>query len=87
MGILVWIMTGIAIWHFAVFVPDRFRGGIVGAFVAAVIGAFTIGMVIHVAGGGDLDHTGITTLLQGAVGAMIGLAASYLWGVRRETVP
>ena len=33
---LVWVMMGIAIWHFAVFVPDRFWGGIVGAFVAAI---------------------------------------------------
>lgn len=32
-------MVGIAIWHFAVLVPDRFWGGIVGAFVVAVPGA------------------------------------------------
>ena len=34
-GLLVWGMMGIAVWHFAVFVPDRFWGGIVGAFLAA----------------------------------------------------
>ena len=32
MSMLVWVMMGIAIWHFMVFVPDRFWGGIVGAF-------------------------------------------------------
>ena len=32
MNLLVWVMMGIAIWHFAVFVPDHFWGGIVGAF-------------------------------------------------------
>ena len=35
MTLLVWVMMGIAIWHFAVFVPDHFWGGIVGAFLAA----------------------------------------------------
>ena len=39
MNFLVWVMMGIAIWHFAVFVPDRFWGGIVGAFGAAAVGA------------------------------------------------
>ena len=35
MSMLVWVMMGIAVWHFTVFVPDRFWGGIVGAFLAA----------------------------------------------------
>ena len=39
MNFLVWVMMGIAVWHFAVFVPDRFWGGIVGAFGAAAVGA------------------------------------------------
>ena len=38
MNLLVWVMMGIAIWHFAIFVPDRFWGGIVGAFGSAVVG-------------------------------------------------
>ena len=29
--ILVWVTTGVALWHFTVFLPDRFWGGIVGA--------------------------------------------------------
>ena len=36
MSMLVWVMMGIAIWHFTVFVPDRFWGGIVGAFLVAI---------------------------------------------------
>ncbi len=36
MSILVWAMMGIAIRHFAVLVPDRFTGGIIGAFLAAL---------------------------------------------------
>ena len=31
MGLLAWVMMGIAIWHFTIFIPDRFWGGIVGA--------------------------------------------------------
>ena len=32
MAMVVWVMMGIAVWHFTVFLPDRFYGGIVGAF-------------------------------------------------------
>ena len=39
MAMVVWVMMGIAVWHFTVFLPDRFCGGIVGAFVAAFVGA------------------------------------------------
>ena len=37
MGLLVWIMTAIALWHFTIFLPDRWWSGIVGAFVGAVV--------------------------------------------------
>ena len=33
MGALVWIMVGLAIWHFTVWLPDNFYGGIVGALL------------------------------------------------------
>ena len=42
MSILIWAMVGIAVWHFAVLVPDRFWGGIIGAFLAALLGASRI---------------------------------------------
>ena len=44
MSMVVWVMMGIALWHFAVFVPDRFWGGIVGAFLTAIVGAAGAGM-------------------------------------------
>jgi len=34
---LVWVMVGLAIWHFSIFLPDRWLGGIIGAFVGAVL--------------------------------------------------
>jgi hypothetical protein len=46
MSVLVWAMMGIAFWHFAVLVPDRFWGGIIGAFLAAVAGALLSGLAL-----------------------------------------
>ena len=43
MGMLGWVMMGLAIWHFTIFLPDRFWGGIVGAFVGSLVGAIVIG--------------------------------------------
>ena len=43
MALLVWFTMGIALWHFTVFLPDRFWQGIVGAFLGAVIGAVVFG--------------------------------------------
>ena len=39
MAVLVWFTVGVALWHFTVFFPDRFWGGIVGALLGAVAGA------------------------------------------------
>ena len=82
MGLLVWAMMGIAIWHFAVFVPDRFWGGIVGAFVAAVAGALVIGLIVQGFAGRDIDTTDLGTALVAVPGAAIGLAVSFGLGVR-----
>ena len=46
MSVLVWIMIGIAVWHFAVLVPDRFVGGIIGALLAAVGGGLLSGYLL-----------------------------------------
>ena len=84
MGMLVWIMVGLAVWHFTVFVPDHFWGGIVGAFVGACIGAALFGLLIH---GFDVpgnDETDILTALEAIPGAIAGLGAVYFLGLRRE---
>ena len=46
MGLLAWVMMGLAIWHFTIFLPDRFWGGIVGAFVGSLVGAIVVGLII-----------------------------------------
>jgi hypothetical protein len=81
MNFLVWAMMGIAIWHFAIFVPDRFWGGIVGAFIFATISAVVIGLALA---GGKVDNTSLTTAFEAIPGAVAGLAACYFIGVRRE---
>ena len=47
MALVVWVMMGIAVWHFTVFLPDRFWGGIVGAFLAAFVAAALFGFVVN----------------------------------------
>ena len=58
MSLLVWAMMGIALWHFTVFVPDRFWGGIVGAFLASAIACGAVRLLRqrrHRAGQSDTD--------------------------------
>jgi hypothetical protein len=81
MSFLVWAMMGIAVWHFAVFVPDRFWGGIVGAFGAAAVGAVVVGLILS---GVKIDDPSLVTALEAVPGALLGLAASWFYGARRE---
>jgi hypothetical protein len=84
MSMLVWVMMGIAIWHFAVFVPDRFIGGIVGALLAAIAGAALFGLVIHGFSVPGQDDTNLSASLEAIPGALLGLGACWLIGSRRE---
>lgn len=84
MAALVWFTTGVAIWHFAVLLPDRFRGGIVGALVGASAGAMVSGALAQVALGDSIGQTDIATVLYAVPGALAGLAAVYALGVRQE---
>jgi len=82
MSLVVWVMMGIAVWHFTVFVPDRFWGGIVGAFLAAAVAAAIFGFVVNGATVPGKSDTELVQALVAVPGAMIGLALSYLWGSR-----
>lgn len=84
MALLVFFTIGIAIWHFAVFVPDRFWQGIVGAFIGAVLGAVIFGLIVQQATGRDLGDTDISTALIAIPGTLIGLAIVYVIGARAE---
>ncbi len=82
MAFLVFFTMGIALWHFTVFVPDRFWQGIVGAFVGSVIGALLVGTIILVASGESVGNTSIGTALSAIPGVAIGLGVVWLIGSR-----
>jgi uncharacterized membrane protein YeaQ/YmgE (transglycosylase-associated protein family) len=86
-SLFVWIMMGIALWHFAVWVPDKFWGGIVGAFVVAIIGAVVVGFILagfQIIGRHDLT---IAAAFEAIPGAVIALAASWFYGRHLEEHP
>ena len=84
MALFGWIMMAIALWHFTVFLPDRFWAGIVGAFLWSVLGAVIFGAAIH---GFDLpsqDDTNVLTILEAVPGTLLGLAVAWFLGIRQE---
>ena len=84
MAALAWVMMAIAIWHFTVFLPDRFWSGIVGAFLFSILGALVFGLAIH---GFDVpgeDDLSLVTALEAVPGTLLGLAACWLIGTRSE---
>ncbi|MGZ5340826.1 MAG: hypothetical protein ACXWED_05380 [Solirubrobacterales bacterium] len=84
MAPLVWLTMGIALWHFTVFVPDRFWSGIVGAFLGAISGAMISGAMFQIAQGNSIGQTDITTALAAVPGTLVGLAVIYAIGARAE---
>ena len=89
MGLLGWVMIGLAIWHFTIFLPDRFWAGIVGALVGSLVGAIITGFLIYAISSGTLGVPGekatdIGVVLYSVPGALLGIAVVYALGVRRE---
>jgi outer membrane lipoprotein SlyB len=82
MAALVWFTMGVALWHFTVFIPDRFRGGIVGAFIGAAAGAMVSGAIAQIALGKTIGDTDLATAIYAIPGTLIGLAIVYAMGVR-----
>jgi hypothetical protein len=84
MAILAWTMMGLAIWHFTIFLPDRFWGGIVGACLGALVGALIVGLAVNGFAVPSRADTHLLSAIEAIPGAMLGIAAVYLEGVRRE---
>ena len=87
MGALVWVMMGLALWHFTIFVPDRFWAGIVGAFLGALIGAVLFGLLLNGFSVPGQNDTDVMTALEAVPGALIGIAAAYFYGVSQGNEP
>ena len=85
MALVVWFTMGIALWHFTIFLPDRFWQGIVGAFLGSVLGAVIFGALTLPLTGKSLGDTDISTALLAIPGVAIGLAVVWAVGVRAES--
>jgi hypothetical protein len=84
MALVVWFTMGLALWHFTVFVPDRFWQGIVGALLGAVTGAMISGAIVQIATGRTIGDTDIGTALMAIPGTIAGLIVVYMVGLRSE---
>ena len=84
MGLLAWVIMGLAVWHFTIWLPDRFWGGIVGAFIGSIIGAILFGLIIHGFSIPGTRGTHLITAIEGIPGSLIGMAVVYAEGIRRE---
>jgi len=87
MSVFVWTMIGIAVWHFTIFLPDRWAGGIVGAFLAAWLGGLLTGFVFEGLTIPTDNPPGMLHVMWAVPGSILGLALSWLVGdynLRRE---
>jgi hypothetical protein len=84
MGMLAWVMMGLALWHFTIWLPDHFWGGIVGALIGALVGAALFGWAINGFSIPGRHATDIATVLEAIPGTLIGLAVVWFEGLRRE---
>ncbi len=82
MAIVVWFTVALALWHFTIFVPDRFWQGIIGALVGSVTGGVISGFLIQIAMGRDLNETDLLTFFAAVPGFVIGAAVVYWVGER-----
>ncbi len=84
MAMVVWFTMGLALWHFTVFIPDRFWQGIVGALLGATTGAVVFGAIVQAASGRSLGDTDLLTALIAIPGTALGLAVVWAIGSREQ---
>jgi hypothetical protein len=82
MAVLVWVSMATALWHFAIFVPDRFHGGLIGAFLFANGGAVFAGLALEGFALPALAVVGMRDAISGGFGGAAGLTAAYVYGAR-----
>ena len=82
MSVVVWTMVGIALWHFTVLLPDKFAGGIMGAFLAALVGSLVTGYALPWPGIPTRTRPGFPRV-SGRSRVRSPHSRCYLWGSRR----
>ena len=84
MAALTWVLIALAIWHFTIFVPDKFWGGIVGGFVFSMIGGVLGGWLLSGLSMPSRADTDVATVLLGIPGTLVALTALWFYGARKE---
>ena len=87
MAAFAWVMMGLAIWHFTIFLPDRFWGGIVGAFLGALLGSLVVGLAVNGFSVPGQTDTDLLTAVEAVPGALLGIAVVYFYGVSKGNEP
>jgi hypothetical protein len=87
MALVVWFTMGLALWHFTIFLPDRFWQGIIGALLGSTIGAVVFGAIVQAGTGKSLGDTDLATALLAIPGVAIGLAVVWAIGTRQQAEP
>lgn len=88
MSIVIWFTVALALWHFTIFVPDRFWQGIIGALIGCVVGGLISGALIElVILGNDLADTDLLTFFTAVPGTLLGAWVIYRIGVSQGTEP
>jgi len=82
MAIVVWLTVGLALWHFTIFVPERFWQGIIGALLGCIFGAMVSGLIYMVISGHGLNDTNMVTFIAAIPGTVAGAALVYWIGDR-----
>jgi len=84
MALVVWFTMGLALWHFTIFLPDRFWQGIIGALLGSTVGAVLFGAIVQAVTGKGLGDTDLATALLAVPGVAIGLAVVWAIGARQD---
>ncbi|MCB0861985.1 MAG: hypothetical protein KDB66_02090 [Solirubrobacterales bacterium] len=87
MSIVIWFTVALALWHFTIFVPDRFWQGIIGALIGCVVGGMISGAIVELILGNGLADTDLITFLAAVPGTALGAWVVYRIGVRQGTEP
>ena len=80
MAFVVWFTVGLALWHFTIFVPERFWQGIIGALIGCVVGALISGYLVLLITGETIGNTNMITFLAAVPGPALGAALIYWLG-------
>lgn len=87
MSIVIWFTVALALWHFTIFVPDRFWQGIIGALIGCLIGGMISGAIVEVILGKGISDTDLITFLAAVPGTLVGAWVVYRIGESQGVDP